>query len=230
MSLKFPRLLFIALACAVLAGRAAGEVIEVTSLAGLAQLAARDHQQIKVRPGTYRMADYLVEDVLKEIRAGVDRKISRPPVPMLVFRGHDNRFDLQDVVLEIDTSLYAKLPQGGYTRCLIVAGNRNHFSGLTIRNTGPNQGSNGNILSVAGEGNTLENVTLQVHGSAPYGYGDLLGKGGPNLMPLQKQSGIQVLGSGTTLRRSTWMPLPALVTARLPRMAPNHSGGLPVVV
>jgi hypothetical protein len=40
-----------------------------------------------------------------------------------------------------------------------------------------------------------------VHGSFPYGYGDYLGKGGPNLVPLQKQSGIQVLGTGTVLRR-----------------------------
>jgi hypothetical protein len=39
-----------------------------------------------------------------------------------VFRGNDNRFDLRDVVIEIDTALCAKLPQGGYTRCLIVEG------------------------------------------------------------------------------------------------------------
>ena len=38
-------------------------------------------------------------------------------------------------------------------------------------------------------------------GSFPYGYGDLLGKGGPNLVPLRKQSGIQVLGSRSLLRR-----------------------------
>jgi hypothetical protein len=177
-------------------------VVEITSLAELSRVAALDHQEVRLRPGVYRMADYLTEDVLKEIRAGVDRKQQRPPVPMFVFRGSGNRFDLRDVVLEIDTSLYRLVPQGGYTRCLIVAGNRNQFDGLTIRNTGAaNQGSNGNILSVAGEGNTLENFTLRVHGSYPYGYGDLFGKGGPNLLPLQKQSGIQVLGTGTTLRR-----------------------------
>lgn len=177
-------------------------VIEVSSLVELARVAALDHQEVKLRPGTYRMSDYLTGDVLKEIRAGVDRKQSRPPVPMFVFRGSDNRFDFRDVVLEIDTSLYRLLPQGGYTRCLIVAGHGNRFDGLTICNTGAaNQGSGGNILSVAGDGNTLENFTLRVHGSYPYGYGDLFGKGGPNLLPLQKQSGIQILGTGTTLRR-----------------------------
>lgn len=175
--------------------------VEVSSLAELARVAAQNGQEIRLKPGVYRMADYLTEPVLAEIRAGFKGPQGRPPVPMFVFRGNDNRFDCRDAVIEIDTSLYKRVPQGGYTRCLIIAGSGNTISGLSIRNAGPNQGSNGNILSVAGERNTLEDVTLHVHGSSPYGYGDLFGKGGPNLVPLQKQSGIQVLGTGTTLRR-----------------------------
>lgn len=175
--------------------------IAVGSLAELARVAAQNGQQIRLLPGVYRMGDYLTEPVLREIHAGFDRKQGRPPVPMFVFRGNDNRIDCRGATIEIDTSLYAQLPQGGYTRCLIVAGSGNTLTGLSIRNTGPNQGSGGNILSLAGERTTLEDVTLHVHGSYPYGYGDLLGKGGPNLVPLQKQSGIQVLGSGSILRR-----------------------------
>lgn len=176
-------------------------VTEVTSLAELARVAAQDGQQIRLKPGVYLMADYLTPAVLEEIRAGVDRTQKRPPVPMFVFRGNGNRIDCAGAVIEIDTTLYKKLPGGGYTRCLIVAGAGNTITGLEIRNTGPSdRGSGGNILSVAGERNTLEGVTLHVHGSFPYGYGDLFGKGGPNLLGLQKQSGIQVLGTGTTLR------------------------------
>ncbi|MEO5712371.1 MAG: right-handed parallel beta-helix repeat-containing protein [Luteolibacter sp.] len=177
------------------------KAVTVSSLAELVTAAAGDGRQVTMAPGVYRMADYLTAEVLEKIGKGVDRSLPRPPVPMLVFEGKNNRFDLRDVIIEIDTSLYAKLPQRGYTRCLIVQGSGNTIDGLTLRNTGPNQGSGGNILSVAGEGNTLENVTLQVHGSFPWGYGDLLGKGGPNLVNLQKQSGIQVLGSRTLLRR-----------------------------
>lgn len=175
--------------------------ITVSNLTQLAEVAARDGQNVKLLPGVYRMADYLTAEVLAGIRAGVDRKQNRPPVPMFVFRGSNNRFDLREVTIEIDTALYSKLPQGGYTRCLIIAGTNNFFDGLSIRNSGPNQGSGGNILSVAGASNTLENVTLHVRGSFPYGYGDLLGKGGPNLAPLQKQSGIQILGHGSVVRR-----------------------------
>lgn len=175
--------------------------VTVSSIARLAEVAAGNGRQVTMTPGVYRMADYLTEEVLAKIAKGVDRSQSRPPVPMFVFEGNDNRFDLRNVTIEIDTSLYAKLPQRGYTRCLIVQGGGNTIDGLTLRNTGPNQGSGGNILSIAGEGNTLENVTLQVQGSFPWGYGDLLGKGGPNLVNLQKQSGIQVLGSRSLLRR-----------------------------
>lgn len=177
------------------------KAVAVSSLVELAAAAAGDGKHVTMKPGVYRMADYLTPEVLEKIAKGVDRGLPRPPVPMLVFEGKDNRFDLRNVIIEIDTSLYAKLPQGGYTRCLIVQGSGNTIDGLTIRNSGENKGSGGNILSVAGEGNTLENVTLQVHGSFPWGYGDLLGKGGPNLVNLQKQSGIQVLGSRTLLRR-----------------------------
>ena len=57
------------------------------------------------------------------------------------------------------------------------------------------------MLSVWGDGNTLTDVTLYVHGSSPFGYGDLLGKGKPGLAPLHKQSGLMVGGDDTTLTR-----------------------------
>lgn len=175
--------------------------LEVGSLAELADAAAQSGQAIRLKPGVYHMADYLTEPVLGKIRA--DRaaiKEGRPPVPMLVLRGNDNRIDCTGATIEIDTALYKRLPSG-YRRCLIVQGAGNTVTGLSIRNTGENDGSGGNILSLAGERTTLEDVTLHVHGSWPYGYGDLLGKGGPNLVSIRKQSGIQVLGSGSILRR-----------------------------
>src|SRR5215831_5173346 len=139
--------LFIAVLCAgafALSARAGDGVVTVSNLTQLAEAAARDGQTVKMQPGVYRMAEYLTEDVLRQIRAGVDRTQRRPPVPMFVFRGSHNRFDLRDVVIEIDTSLYPLLPQGGYTRCLIIAGSGNYFDGLTVRNSGQSQGSNGN--------------------------------------------------------------------------------------
>jgi hypothetical protein len=197
------------IACALLPARRASHVaaqpttrpaIEISSVQELAEYAAMDGHAVRMRPGVYRMSSYLTEDVIAQVRKQVPETPGRPPVWMIRFSGSDNRFDLRDVVLEIETDLYAKLPRG-YTRCLFIPGNDNVIDGLTIRSTGPNQGSGGNILSVFGDRNTLENVALHVHGSKPYGYGDLLGKGGPNLVGLQKQSGIMVAGRDNLLRR-----------------------------
>ncbi|MEY4487734.1 MAG: hypothetical protein RIQ79_242 [Verrucomicrobiota bacterium] len=192
--------LLLGLACLVVSTALSANEIEVATLADLARVASESDRQIRLKPGVYHMADYLTAPVLAEIRAGIDRTQKRPPVPMLLLRGDRNRIDARDAVIEIDTALYKKLP-GGYTRCIIVAGADNTLVGLSIRNTGPDDGSGGNTLSLAGARTTLEDVTLHVHGSFPHGYGDLLGKGGPNLVSIRKQSGIQVLGSGSVLRR-----------------------------
>ena len=180
---------------------APAEAVEISSLRELATYAARSGNTIRMKPGVYRMSDYLSDDVIATIRKEVPASSGRPPVWMMRFSGSGNRFEMRDVVLEIETELYPKLPRGGYTRCLFVPGSNNVIDGLTIRNTGANQGSGGNLLSIFGDRNTLENVTLHVHGSKPWGYGDLLGKGGPNLVGLQKQSGIMVAGRDNTLRR-----------------------------
>ncbi len=177
-----------------------GAEIEVDSLAALARETAQSGREIRLKPGVYRMADYLTEPVLAEIHAARKGLPGRPPVPMFVFRGDDNHIAFHGAVIEIDTALYKKLP-GGYVRCLIVAGKGNTLAGLSLRQTGANEGSGGNTLSLAGERTTLEDATLHVYGSFPYGYGDLLGKGGPNLVSIKKQSGVQVLGSGSVLRR-----------------------------
>lgn len=193
------------LTCLMLFGllfaRAKGADFMISSLADLAKAASGENAVIRMKPGVYPMAEYLTETVLADIRKNLDPGAARPPVPMLILRGNNNRIDLNGVTIEIDTALYKKLPQGGYTRCIIVSGKGNHIDGLTLRNTGENHGSGGNMLSLEGDGNTVENTTLHVHGSFPWGYGDLLGKGGPNLVVLEKQSGIQVLGSRSVLKR-----------------------------
>lgn len=54
-------------------------------------------------------------------------------------------------------------------------------------------------LAVRGDGNTLRGVTLHVRGSFPYGYGDLFGKGGPDIISHNKKSGLLVTGNGTAV-------------------------------
>jgi hypothetical protein len=203
--MKFQALLVISMTILAFAMNSSAQVpthtppIQVSTLQQLAQAATQSNQNITMPPGIYRMSDYLTDAVASEVRK--EYTGGRSPVWMLRFSGNNNRFDMRGVTLEIETSLYRKLP-GGYMRCVFVTGNNNTFDGLTIRNAGANVGSNGNIMSVWGENNTVENVTLHVFGSFPHGYGDLLGKGGPNIVrPLQKQSGMMIGGTGNTVRR-----------------------------
>ncbi|WP_372796843.1 hypothetical protein [Pontiella sp.] len=175
----------------------------VGSLAGLMELAGQSGNEVTMLPGTYSAKDYLTPELLAAVGRDVDMsKGGRPPLPILEFSGNNNTFNLEGVTLEVDTSIYDHLPTFGYHRFIFVSGGGNFFKGLTVRYVGPQQGTNGNVLSLWGDNNTLEDVRLFVHGSSPYGYGDLLGKGkNPGLAPLKKQSGLMVGGDNCVLRR-----------------------------
>ena len=175
---------------------------QVSSLKELMSLASQSGNEINMTPGTYRVSDYLTPQMLKAVGPDPDFKLTkRPPNPVLSFSGNDNIYNLDGVIFEVDTSLYEKISLEGYHRFLFFNGHRNHINGLTLRYVGPNRGTNGNCLTVWGDHNTLTDVSLFVHGSSPYGYGDLLGKGHSKLVPLEKQSGLMVGGDHTTLKR-----------------------------
>jgi len=201
------RPLFVAatlLTCAVFRTTAAETApMEVTSLEELERIASTNDQVVRMKPGVYRFIDYLTPERIEKIAKTIDRANAgkRPPVPMIHLKGNGNHLDLTGVIFEIDTALYAKMPSG-YLRAILLTGQRNTVNGLTIRNSGADQGSNGNVVSLLGEDNLMENITVHVFGSFPHGYGDLLGKGGPNLVnPLKKQSGFMVGGKRNTVRR-----------------------------
>lgn len=182
---------------------ASAESVYVTSLAELMARAVQSGNEITMKPGTYSVRDYLTPEMLAAVGASLDNaQGKRPPNPVLSFSGNDNIFHLEGVVLEIDTRIYDDIRLDGYHRFVFVDGHRNQINGLTLRYVGPNQGTNGNALSLWGDENVLNDVTLFVHGSSPYGYGDLLGKGAnPGLAPLAKQSGIMVGGDNCRLTR-----------------------------
>jgi hypothetical protein len=181
---------------------AKAEKVTVSSWVELMEYAGQSGNEITMAPGTYAAKAYLTPERLAAVGKGIDRsQEKRPPLPVLEFGGSNNRFNLEGVTLEVDTSIYDHLPTWGYHRFIFVSGSGNRFKGLTVRYVGPQQGTNGNALSLWGDNNTLEEVRLFVHGSSPYGYGDLLGKGKPGLAPLHKQSGIMVGGDNCSLKR-----------------------------
>src|SRR5688500_13539656 len=110
---------FLLALCMVAVAPANADVVEISSVRELAEFAAKSGNTVRMKSGVYRMFDYLTDDVIASIRKEVPTGSGRPPVWMMRFSGNDNRFEMRDVVLEIETELYRKLP-GGYTRCLFI--------------------------------------------------------------------------------------------------------------
>ena len=177
--------------------------MDVSSLDELMELAVKDGQDITMAPGVYRVNDYLTPERIAAVHEHAKDfpGEGRVPMPVLDFSGSSNTYHFEGVTWVVDTSIYADLPHSGYPRFFFFSGSNLDIKGLTIRYVGPQRGTGGNCVSLWDDRISLDQVTLYVHGSFPYGYGDLLGKGGPNLVHLEKQSGIMVGGDHCRLTR-----------------------------
>ncbi|WP_009958108.1 right-handed parallel beta-helix repeat-containing protein [Verrucomicrobium spinosum] len=158
----------------------------VSSLAELSQKAAESGLGVKMTPGVYRLADYLPLATMRE-------RAQRKAWQFITFSGSNNTFDLTGVTIELDTSLRAALRSPIHTDEFLINGSNVTLKGLTITSVGDGKANGGAVLGVAGQGTTLRDCTIHVQGSAPYGYGDLFGKGG------LKHSGVHITGSQTTI-------------------------------
>lgn len=168
----------------------------ISSVAELAAAAANSNQNIVMTPGVYQMQDYLTSTVINNTVPDANNRHA-----MITFNGSNNTFDLTGVTIEVNSAL---LNDYG-TRIIefYVTGNYVNIKGVTITDIGNSAPSSPGMQSVtiAGENNTVEDVTLNINGSYPYGYGDLLGKGSNNLVTLRKHSGLLVEGLNINILR-----------------------------
>jgi parallel beta-helix repeat protein len=171
---------------------AKAESVTVSSLKDLAFYAAKSNNQVTLKAGKYKLADYLNGD-------SIQAKVQRKDYQYLNFSGDNNIFIFDGVELEIDTQLRERLKFPIHTSEIMVTGMGNTLQGLTITSIGNGLSPGGATFEVAGEKNTIKNFTIYVQGSFPYGYGDLFGKGGPDVIKHQKQSGFLITGSHTNI-------------------------------
>lgn len=162
----------------------ADEPVAISSLAELAQAATRSEQNIKMKAGKYRLAEFIPLGTIPERRKNQQWQF-------ITFSGSDSTFDLTGVTIELDTALRQKLGSPIHTDEFLISGKNVTVKGLTITSLGKGAAFGGAVLGVTGGGTTLQDCTIHVEGSAPYGYGDLFGKGG------MKHSGVHVTGSGS---------------------------------
>jgi len=178
--------------CCSVEARAQAAAVTVSSLDELAQAAAGSGQSVTMKPGLYRLVDLLSSDAIAQRR-------KRGEFHLFTFPGSDNVFRLAGVTIEVDTTLRNALHPPIHTDEFLVSGNNNTLDGLTIRQVGDGRSMGGAALGITGKGNTLRRCTLHVRGSFPYGYGDLFGKGGPDVIGPLKKSGVHITGHRTTL-------------------------------
>ena len=167
--------------------------VTISSIKELATAATQSGQQVKMKAGVYKMEDYLSPEMIKNLPSD---KIGRSA--MIAFSGNDNSFDFTGVTIEVNTKLFNHFKKR-FTE-FYTTGTNIHIKGLTVTDIGNVPTAKGaHSFTVADENNTIENVTLNVNGSSPYGYGDLLGKGDKNLAALQKHSGMCIEGLNDTI-------------------------------
>ncbi|MCH6256093.1 LamG domain-containing protein [Puniceicoccaceae bacterium K14] len=167
--------------------------VTVSSIADLATQAGNSNQDVVMTPGVYQMSDYLTSTVVANTVPDGNSRYA-----MILFSGNNNTFDFTGVTIEVDTALLDDF--GNKVIEFHVTGDNVDIKGLTVTDIGNSPtSSGGQSLTVSGDNITIENVTLNMSGSSPYGYGDLLGKGNPNLVPMQKHSGLLVEGQDISI-------------------------------
>lgn len=164
--------------------------IQVSNLTELAAAATQSGNRVTMKPGLYRLTDYIAP-------ASIPERRRQKQWPLFVFSGSENTFLLKDVTIEVDTTLRQKLNPPVHTDEFLVTGTGNTIEGLTLRHLGTGTSPGGAALAIRGASNTVRQCTLHVTGSFPYGYGDLFGKGGPGVIPHRKKSGLLITGNGT---------------------------------
>ncbi len=163
-------------------GALAAEV-EISSLDELAEYAAKSGNEVRMKPGTYEVKKTYYAD---------DPKI------VFNFSGSSNTFDFTDVRIEIDTQVYADMPNSknphGYMGFHIY-GDHITFVGGEFEDVGEKVGPRGNNeFVIMGNDFAMTNCAVTIRGSAPYGYGDLYGKGRGAFTKLQKHALMSVMG------------------------------------
>ncbi|WP_282123100.1 hypothetical protein [Algibacter mikhailovii] len=167
--------------------------IKVHSLRELAAYTSQSNNVIILAPGVYQMQEYLTDEVIKSV---VPDEVGR--YAMINFSGNNNVFDFSGVTIEVDTKLLSVFK--ARVSEFYVSGNNVHIKGLTVIDLGNHPTyKGGHSFTVAGDDAKIEKVTLNMNGSFPYGYGDLLGKGKGALVSLKKHSGMCVEGLNDTI-------------------------------
>jgi hypothetical protein len=186
------------IACCIIACGAQAEVITVDSLEALSALAHSNNVSVKLKPGVYELNDPAMgqEMDMTTFKYGWEGK-NNLKVSLIHFSGNNSTYDLTGTTINLDTKLHAAFGKREILE-VFISGDSNTVSGMTVIDKGDTVPTHGcNMMAIIGDDNTVENSRFYVHGSSPYGYGHLLGKGRGAAVPLHKHCGVLIAGERT---------------------------------
>ncbi|MFI3293015.1 MAG: hypothetical protein SNG27_00730 [Rikenellaceae bacterium] len=175
---------------------AESNAVKVSSFEELMPYLKKSDVNVIMAPGTYRVTAADVKGgkfpLESEVEEGRLKKV------LLIFEGNNSYYDFTDVVIEIESEVWTKLDTK-YREFINIQtlGNNNVIKGLKLVDIGePTDGPNRGYVNVMLDGsyNRIENVEVNSTGSFPYGYGELFGKGGKNVINHHKHSCCLVRG------------------------------------
>ncbi|WP_406682854.1 GDSL-type esterase/lipase family protein [Seonamhaeicola sp. MEBiC1930] len=178
----------------------ARDTIFIKSISELAKYAEKSNVLVKMKPGDYsinsiKIGRLNVFEYGKNSKKKGDFRIGS----LIHFSGDNSQYFLKGVTISIDGKLHENYPKSEFSEFL-VSGNNNYIEGLKGKDVGEHvPGNRVQMLRVMGDDNTIKKADLYVHGSYPYGYGHLLGKGGKALVANHKHSVLLVEGINTKL-------------------------------
>jgi hypothetical protein len=157
-----------------------GQDSYITSIEELREASSQSGRIIHMKPGTY-----LVSDSLEDNQTVFD------------FTGSDNHFNLRGVTIQVDTQVLADMTSNEAHQLATyrISGNNITFEGGKFENIGnqPPQRSLPEFI-LSGDDIAFTNCRFIIRGSAPYGYGDMYGKGAGSYVYLKKHSCLSVRG------------------------------------
>ncbi|MDW5290188.1 SGNH/GDSL hydrolase family protein [Formosa sp. PL04] len=176
------------------------DTIFINSVEKLAKYAGKSNVLVKMKPGEYAINSIKIGK-LSVFKYGKNNKTQGDfrMGSLIHFSGNNSQYFLTGVTLNIDGKLHGNYPKSEFSEFL-VSGNNNYIEGLKGKDIGNHVPAHRvQMLRIMGDDNIIKNADLFVHGSTPYGYGHLLGKGKNALVPLHKHSVLLVEGTNTQL-------------------------------
>jgi hypothetical protein len=155
--------------------------VKISTIEALIVASGNSNQNVTMAPGVYVVTKTLPND----------------PNTVFNFSGSNNRFGLHGVTIQIDTRVMANMGPAKVhdLAAYRIEGNDLEFEGALFEDIG-DQVPKLSLpeFQIRGDNAVFRNCRFVIRGSAPYGYGDMYGKGSGSAVKLHKHSAIAIAG------------------------------------